>query len=71
MRYFTRKLALVSDILWMIVGNPCEENIFESNHIEEQHERMKLQNEEVVLKDTQNFGNDLNRPMAVLGMRDF
>ena len=55
----------------MIVGNSCEENIFESNHIKEQHERMKLQSEEVVLKNTQNFGNDLRRPMVVLGMRDF
>ena len=71
MHYFTRKLELVWDILWMIVGNSCEESIFESNHIKEQHERMKLQSEEVVLKNTQNFGNDLRRPMVVLGMRDF
>ena len=32
-------------------------SLFESNQIKEQHERMKLQNEDVMLKNVQNFGN--------------
>ena len=34
------------------LNNHSEEAIFGSNKIKEQHETMKLQNEEVVLKNT-------------------
>ena len=35
-----------------ISNNPSEETIFGSNKIKEQHERIKLQNEEVILRNT-------------------
>ena len=37
------------EILVAYLNNPSEEAILESNRIKEQHETMKLQNEEVML----------------------
>ena len=37
------------EILVPYLNNPSEETIFGSNKIKEQHETMKLQNEEVML----------------------
>ena len=34
------------------ISNPSEETICGSNKIKEQHERIKLQNEEVILRNT-------------------
>ena len=41
-----------SEILVPYLNNPSEETIFGSNKIKEQHETMKLQNEEVMLRNT-------------------
>ena len=45
---FPRKL----EILLACLDNPYEEVMFESNQIKEQHETMKLQRVEVMLKNT-------------------
>ena len=50
------------EILVKYLNNPSEETIFRIDKINEQHETMKLQNEEVILKNTQNLDNELNRP---------
>ena len=63
---FTRKLTknkVYLEILAPDLDNPSEEAIFESNQIKEHHETMKLQNEEVMLKNTYNLYNELNRPV--------
>ena len=40
-------------VTYIYLNNPFEETIlFRSNEIKEQHEIMKLQNEEVILKST-------------------
>ena len=51
---FTRKLSkswACLEILVPYLNNPSEEAIFGSNKIKEEHEAMKLQNEEVMLKN--------------------
>ena len=40
------------EILVPYLNNPSEETIFGSNKIKEQHGTMKLQNEEVMLRNT-------------------
>ena len=40
------------EILLPCVDNPCEEAMFGSNQIKEQHETMKLRKEELILKNT-------------------
>ena len=50
---FTRKLTKNQSYLEVLVpyvNNPSEEAIFGSNKIKEEHETMKLQNEEVMPK---------------------
>ena len=50
---FTRKLTKIYEYLETLVpylNNPSEEAIFRSSKIKEEHETMKLQNEEVMLK---------------------
>ena len=50
---FTMKLdknQAYLEILVLYSKNPSEEAVFESNRIKEQHDTMKLQNEEVMLK---------------------
>ena len=48
------------------LNNPSEEAIFESNRIKEQHETMKLQNEEVMPSKTfETLINELNRPEVI------
>ena len=44
-----RKLPTSFLDVWKCWYHPSEEVIFESNRIKEQHETMKLQNEEVML----------------------
>ena len=41
-----------SEILVPYLNYPSEETIFASNKIKEQHETLKLQNEEVMLRNT-------------------
>ena len=54
------KVARHLEMLVAYQNNLPEEAIFGSNKIEEQHEIMKLENEEVM--HTQNLINELNRP---------
>ena len=51
MRKLTKNYTYL-EILEPYLNNPSEETIFESNKIKEQHETMKLQNEEVMLRNT-------------------
>ena len=46
------KKQVYLEILVPHLNNPSEEVIFESNKIKEEHKTMKLQNEEVMLKNT-------------------
>ena len=46
------------------LDNPSEKAMFRNDQIKEQRERMKLQKEEVMLKNTYlNLGSELNRPV--------
>ena len=52
---FMRKLTKDYTYLEILVpyfNNPSEETIYGSNKIKEKHETMKLQNEEVMLRNT-------------------
>ena len=58
---FIRKLPRTrhiwkSEILVSYLNNPSEETISGSNKIKEQRKTMKLQNEEVTLRNTKNLG---------------
>ena len=60
---FTRKLTKNQSYLEVLVpyvNNPSEEAIFGSNKIKEEHETMKLQNEEVMLKTFEIVINKVN-----------
>ena len=46
------------------LDNPSEKAMFRNDQIKEQRERMKLQKEEVMLKNTYlNLGSELNKPV--------
>ena len=49
---FTRKQTKNLEILVPYLNNSSEEAIFGSKIINKQHDTMKLQNEEVILKNT-------------------
>ena len=51
MKKLTKKETYL-EILVPYLNNPSEETIFGSHKIKEQHETMKLQNEEVMLRNT-------------------
>ena len=51
-RWYYQELAWHPEILVPYLNNSSEETIFGSNKIKEQHETMKLQNEEVMLRNT-------------------
>ena len=56
-------LARHLEMLVAYLNNPSKETIFGSNRIKEQHETMKLQNEEVMPSKTlETLINELNRP---------
>ena len=66
-----RKLARITlarhlEMLVAYLNNPSKETIFGSNRIKEQHETMKLQNEEVMPSKTfETLINELNRPEVI------
>ena len=51
-RWYYQELVWHPEILVPYLNNSSEETIFGSNKIKEQHETMKLQNEEVMLRNT-------------------
>ena len=56
-------LARYLEMLVTYLNNPSKETIFGSNRIKEQHETVKLQNEEVMPSKTfETLINELNRP---------
>ena len=61
---FTRKLTknyTYLEILVSYLNHLFEEAIFGSNTIKEEHETMKLQNEEVMPKNFKTLMNEVNR----------
>ena len=52
MRKLTKNYTYLEILLVPYLNNPSEETIFGSNKIKEQHETMKLQNEEVMFRNT-------------------